>query len=677
MPLLDYGYDEANRWYYFVYPNLGIRLDKHLARANSPRQVVDYLQQCAELMSKLHSQSMTHGSLGTDSIFYDQESDQIKVYDTSLAELLALIKGEPNTESPRQQQDIDAFKNFMREVWVSSDLSIPVAIEGLLKGSDFKTFQSINKQLQEALWEIEGENNYYLVMTSNCRKKLAQEGFINGPVNWQASNFLQEELKRAVYALADRRKQQDMTYFLITSQMQLLCKRESDYFVIIDIWVDPPARLAQRQERALPIGASFTVVTDKYHISSGRRADIDSFAMEIEAHAKSYSQDRLKGYQDKDRFAIWEEYLEAHQKLLRQFKVRYSSWRQVENEPAIEVELDKELEETFSSEDLFRMNVGKGRMKVIGYYESLTDNVLKIALAAKVNIEDFKQDGQLELDNWQTELLLKRQKRALKRLKYQESVNPNLRSLLTQPQTIEIDPAPAIKSWLQPELDQSQQNAVRRALATRDLFLILGPPGTGKTSTISELALQILARDQQARILITSQSNVAVNHALLQILKLKPELAKRTIRVGREEKTGETNKYQIDRQLRAWGERVAEKSHDYVEQLKAKYSSLEILGELLAILAECEEKSELQQRRRREFASQQEKMARLERDYANLQDALDKTRALRQQAEKLLADAAPQDAQLRQMLRSFQVDYLQWATDFLKRDEQVAEISLE
>jgi len=49
------------------------------------------------------------------------------------------------------------------------------------------------------------------------------------------------------------------------------------------------------------------------------------------------------------------------------------------------------------------------------------------------------------------------------------------------------------------------------------LALIQGPPGTGKTTVIAEIIWQTLLRDPQAKLLITSQTNLAVDNALERI----------------------------------------------------------------------------------------------------------------------------------------------------------------
>lgn len=76
-------------------------------------------------------------------------------------------------------------------------------------------------------------------------------------------------------------------------------------------------------------------------------------------------------------------------------------------------------------------------------------------------------------------------------------------------------------------LDASQREAVRFALAQEKLCLIYGPPGTGKTTTIIEILMQLNKKDK--RVLVCSPSNNAVDNMME---KLKAEEVKGILRLG-------------------------------------------------------------------------------------------------------------------------------------------------
>jgi len=70
-------------------------------------------------------------------------------------------------------------------------------------------------------------------------------------------------------------------------------------------------------------------------------------------------------------------------------------------------------------------------------------------------------------------------------------------------------------SLINKNLNFSQKEAVSYALGSEDLFLIHGPPGTGKTSTLIEIILQEVKRGN--KVLATADSNTAVDNMLKRL----------------------------------------------------------------------------------------------------------------------------------------------------------------
>ena len=70
-------------------------------------------------------------------------------------------------------------------------------------------------------------------------------------------------------------------------------------------------------------------------------------------------------------------------------------------------------------------------------------------------------------------------------------------------------------------LNDSQNEAIRFALAAKDVAIIHGPPGTGKTTTVAELIRQAVARGE--KVLACAASNHAVDNLLEKLLRLGEE----------------------------------------------------------------------------------------------------------------------------------------------------------
>lgn len=69
-----------------------------------------------------------------------------------------------------------------------------------------------------------------------------------------------------------------------------------------------------------------------------------------------------------------------------------------------------------------------------------------------------------------------------------------------------------------------QRDFVQRALATPDFTILEGPPGSGKTTAIVELILQLLARDPATKILVCGNTNAAIDNVIEKLDRDFPEV---------------------------------------------------------------------------------------------------------------------------------------------------------
>ncbi|KAA1260878.1 RecBCD enzyme subunit RecD [Rubripirellula obstinata] len=75
-------------------------------------------------------------------------------------------------------------------------------------------------------------------------------------------------------------------------------------------------------------------------------------------------------------------------------------------------------------------------------------------------------------------------------------------------------------------LNPPQQEAVQFALSAKDVAIIHGPPGTGKTTTLAELIYQAVQRGES--VLACAASNTAVDNLLERLVRMMPDV----LRVG-------------------------------------------------------------------------------------------------------------------------------------------------
>ncbi|MFF3326311.1 DEAD/DEAH box helicase [Streptomyces sp. NPDC002889] len=138
-------------------------------------------------------------------------------------------------------------------------------------------------------------------------------------------------------------------------------------------------------------------------------------------------------------------------------------------------------------------------------------------------------DQQGELEIIPNSVVYGRQREAVALLRARQAHGTGLLPALVDHQVRRIRP---VSDAPTEELDDDQLTAFRKALAVEDMLLVLGPPGTGKTRTISQIAGGVAAAGLPHPVLVTSHTNRAVDNVLS---RLPRDLV--VVRVGNEDRT--------------------------------------------------------------------------------------------------------------------------------------------
>ncbi|HYW20995.1 MAG TPA: AAA domain-containing protein [Nodularia sp. (in: cyanobacteria)] len=189
-------------------------------------------------------------------------------------------------------------------------------------------------------------------------------------------------------------------------------------------------------------------------------------------------------------------------------------------------------------------------------------------------IDSILHKGKIETNFKAQESEIERRRKALREIRYGDSENAELCKLIVAPANVrQIQPL-LIRQFFNEKIDDSQQLAVCKALATEDIFLIQGPPGTGKTSVITEIILQIIDKYPNDKILISSQSNVAVDNVLTKLSRV-PNKEIKCVRIGREEKIEEdARQFEIEKAILNWQQSIQSKSLAYWQNYQEQNEQL-------------------------------------------------------------------------------------------------------
>ncbi|MFT2009440.1 AAA domain-containing protein [Pontibacter sp. 13R65] len=174
-----------------------------------------------------------------------------------------------------------------------------------------------------------------------------------------------------------------------------------------------------------------------------------------------------------------------------------------------------ELERTSGRDQLHLFQTGKAaalfsnhgeRTTLSGVIVGLRRN--KVLLATnKEDLPDWIDDGKLGIDLTFDEMSYREMEIAMRKVMEAEGNRlAELRDILLgeKPAAFTLDPVAEI-----PVLNKSQNEAVRKIAQAKDVAIIHGPPGTGKTTTLVQAILQTL--QTQRRLLVTAPSNTAVD----------------------------------------------------------------------------------------------------------------------------------------------------------------------
>lgn len=179
-------------------------------------------------------------------------------------------------------------------------------------------------------------------------------------------------------------------------------------------------------------------------------------------------------------------------------------------------------------------------------------DALKIPPSGKLLINTVRERRAIEFQN-----------HAIDSLIYNRAANSRLKEILLTPSVAKVPVPIADYKPADLSLDQEKIEIVENALGEFEMFAIEGPPGTGKTKLITEIITQNIKRNPNTRILLSSQTHIALDNVLERVIEELPDT--QLLRIGRDDQqkiSAKMRSFLVPEMAEKWAAKVKSKSYN-------------------------------------------------------------------------------------------------------------------
>lgn len=637
--ILDRGFDESFQAFFIVLEYIQGKNFKEAFEDICKYEYVqklELMEQVVEGIEYLHKKNIVHRDLKPSNLMFDKDGT-VKIIDFGISRLQDTFYSDytlagfvtKNYSSPEQlvgktityQSDIYSLGLIFYEIFTCTHITsretmdvsmLPVGMQNILvkmtkdeSNLRYGTISELKRDIEKEKSLLVQTRYISLGFTHNVTKRLATFGYIEKEETTLALKALEEEYAGKCYMWPAKNKDGlfEGTYELYGQRFISYLKidqRDDKRFTVISIAFVQPDRLITQKEIAyeIPYGVQIGGGV-RIHYKAEINAQI--LSEEVLNHEADYISHRDEDMHQKDITGKWKNILELEKKKINQEKsiLTYHNLKINEKDASLEIQIntDKAYELNYTSDDMLQMTTKKKIHHYIdvGHMREFSDGRMIIDMTPQVDYSNIASSGEISISMRMAEIALDRQRKALKSILYKENVNPEISDIIFNPTiaTSKNNLMLTETDCKSREIDKSKLISLEKALSANNMFLLQGPPGTGKTTFISELVYQILYGNDKyrgnpdAKILIASQSHVAVDHSLAKIKKLIPDI--KMIRIGILDKLSESSReYTLDIFCREWTQKVIENCKEALARYKQEIGIDESLQEKNSIINEIE-----------------------------------------------------------------------------------------
>src|SRR3989339_23063 len=596
--IIEYGFDNASGEFFIVYDYLNAQPLDSVYTAITPELFLAGIHDICLCLEELSvKERIMHGDISPANVLFD--SGKFYLIDFALADLAETLSDsahlvqyaarftDPVKALQGSRKNLPAYDFFslgkiIEWYFNSTSAGITSTIESIIKKCTNEDHYARYHRYKELISDISKAISDLL---ESCEKAVfvefadrSSDDFIN---ELNAGNFLIDIKPRSG---------DNIKFTLLTSDFLADCLWKTHDKKLVVLHLHPKADVIEKWNDSKRYSTLFSYVEFKfrcYNLYGSERIDLTPVLLKFSLEKDSLQFYKTGKKNTREELDFYKDLLNEELKVLskRSLRLRYKKFiRQTDFEIHFQIMADENCTKlsmidnhidnitNFRSdgcEYIVSTSVNRDRNKEqvkfsgLAYLFNPHENLLYIRDCENIKWDSIPKEGYLFEDISQQEEEKNRQLDAIKKVEHNEVQNRELIHYLFNPSLIENAP------YVEPEFGEvfqkdehnnllvyspNQKKAIANALTLKPLSIIQGPPGTGKTTIITEIVFQLLKKDKALKILITSQTNNAVDNVLENLLEQEIPLVR--LCGVTSPKNKKIREHTIDKKIEGWKKQV-------------------------------------------------------------------------------------------------------------------------